>query len=203
MHKRTHQGFSVQNRGTVSSLLISCILRINVAGRSVCKALWLKGKYGNRISISWVNSVRHDFTIILRDRAQCTIGAFLMVDGPLYIKAEREANVLIGDKVFFNHNCSITAMESVKIGNACNIANNVVIVDHDHSVSEYGVVAGYKMESVEIGNNVWICANVTILKGVHIGDGAVIAAGAVVNCDVPACELWGGVPAKKIKRLKE
>lgn len=90
-------------------------------------------------------------------------------------------------------------MESVTIGNKCNIANNVVIVDHDHMISEYGVVAGYNTAAVEIGNNVWIGANVTILKGTHIGNGAVIAAGAVVNCDVPSCEVWGGVPAKRIR----
>ena len=50
-----------------------------------------------------------------------------MVDGPLYIKAEGSAKVSIGNEVFFNHNCSITSMESVTIGNKRNIANNVVI----------------------------------------------------------------------------
>jgi len=54
---------------------------------------------------------------------------------------------------------------------------------------------------VHSGNNVWIGANTVILRGVSIGDGAVIAAGAVVNHDVPSYEIWGGVPARKIRNL--
>lgn len=51
---------------------------------------------------------------------------------------------------------------------------------------------------VKVGNDVWIGARVTILEGIEIGDGAVIAAGAVVNKDVEPYSIYGGVPAKKI-----
>ena len=51
-----------------------------------------------------------------------------------------------------------------------------------------------------IGDHVWIGARAVVLKGVTIGDGAVIAAGAVVTHDVPAHTLVGGVPAKIIKQ---
>lgn len=95
-----------------------------------------------------------------------------MSAGPCYIKCTEKAQCRIGEKVFMNHNCSITSAEEITIGDACNIANNVVIV-----------------------------ANTVILKGVSIEDGAVIAAGAVVNYDIPAYEIWGGVPAKKIRVL--
>jgi acetyltransferase-like isoleucine patch superfamily enzyme len=53
-------------------------------------------------------------------------------------------------------------------------------------------------EPINIGNDVWIGANSTILKGVNIGDGAVIAAGAVVTKDVGAYTIVAGVPARKI-----
>ena len=56
---------------------------------------------------------------------------------------------------------------------------------------------GLTSSPVIIGDSVWIGANAVILKSVKIGEGAVIAAGAVVNCDVPAYEIWGGIPAKK------
>lgn len=57
------------------------------------------------------------------------------------------------------------------------------------------------MASVTIGNKVWIGATATILSGVSIGDGAVIAAGAVVTKDVPAHTIAGGVPAKILKEI--
>lgn len=100
-----------------------------------------------------------------------------------------------------NHNCSITCAEEITIGDACNIANNVVIVDHDHRLGKYGVEDGLESTPVHIGKNVWIGANAVILRGVSIGDGAIVAAGAVVNHDIPAHEIWGGIPAKKIKKL--
>ena len=54
---------------------------------------------------------------------------------------------------------------------------------------------------INIGNNVWCGANVTILKGGHIGDGTVIATEAVVNKDVPAHTVVGGVPAIVLKEI--
>lgn len=57
--------------------------------------------------------------------------------------------------------------------------------------------------SISIGNDVWIGANVAILDGVRIGDGAIIAANALVNKDVPAYTIVGGVPAKIIKKRFE
>jgi acetyltransferase-like isoleucine patch superfamily enzyme len=54
-----------------------------------------------------------------------------------------------------------------------------------------------------VGKNVWIGAHATILQGVTIGDNAVVAAGAVVNKDVPANTIVGGIPAKPIKTIPE
>ena len=55
-------------------------------------------------------------------------------------------------------------------------------------------------EPVEIGNDVWIGSNVIVLRGVHVGNGAIIAAGAVVTKDVPEYTIVGGVPAHTIKK---
>ncbi|KRM20611.1 MAG: Hypothetical protein LKU_02071 [Lactobacillus kefiranofaciens] len=96
---------------------------------------------------------------------------------------------------------SITAVEKINIGNHVNIANNVVIVDHDHFVDKKGVHGNLITAPVNIEDHVWIGANVTITKGVNIGEGAVIAAGAVVTHDVPAHTVVGGIPANKIKKI--
>lgn len=147
-----------------------------------------------------VNSLKGRMLIYISDTSKISIGQFLMSAGPTYLKAEHGGEIIIGKKVFINHNFSATAMDKIIIGDKCNIANNVVIVDHDHAIIDGSPSSSeYTIQPVYIGNRVWIGANVTILKGVTIGDDSVIAAGAVVNSDIPSQEIWGGVPAKKIK----
>lgn len=70
----------------------------------------------------------------------------------------------------------------------------------DETIFEEVTYADSEKHHVLIGNDVWIGANVTILNGVHIGDGAIIAAGAVVVKDVPPYTIVGGVPAKEIRK---
>lgn len=105
-----------------------------------------------------------------------------------------------------------------KIGKFCSISWNVGIggANHDyHRISQHAFLyasqfgfledkqkPGYDRFSTdcEIGNDVWIGCNAVICRGVHIGDGAVIGAGAVVTKDVEPYTIVGGVPAKLIKR---
>lgn len=99
----------------------------------------------------------------------------------------------------------------LKIGNYCSIAQNVTfILDADHYVnhlSSYpfktlivnGELEGVSKGDIIVDDDVWIGYGVTVLSGVHIGQGAVIAAGAVVSRDVPPYAIVGGVPAKVIK----
>lgn len=160
-----------------------------------------KVRYPKKIQLSIINSIRGKFKIDLQSNSNLRVGRFLMSQGPLYIKEVGEANITVGDYVFFNHNCSITAAEKIKIGNHVNIANNVVIVDHDHFVDEKGVHGKLITAPVNIEDYVWIGANVTITKGVNIGEGAVVVAGAVVTHDVPEHTIVGGLPARVIKGI--
>lgn len=97
------------------------------------------------------------------------------------------------------------------IGNYCSIAQNVTfILDADHytnHLSTYpykrliltGELEGVSKGNIVIEDDVWIGYGVTVLSGVHIGQGAVVAAGAVVTKNVPPYAIVGGVPAKVIK----
>ena len=147
-----------------------------------------------------INSLKGRIEIDLFSDAKCRIGNFLMTAGPFYIKCKDKAEITIGDNCFFNHNCSLTAAENIVIGNQCMFANNFVVVDHDHDRKDGKILKELVSAPVKIGNNVWCGANVTVLKGVTIGDGAVIAAGSVVNRDVAAYSVVAGVPARKISK---
>ena len=103
----------------------------------------------------------------------------------------------VGDKCFFNQNVSITCKKKIVIGDRCQIANNVVIVDHDHAGSENW--GSYVETPVTIGNDVWIGANVVIMRGTTIGDKAVIGAGSIVKGDVPAGKVFYQKREKMIK----
>lgn len=136
--------------------------------------------------------------INIRSRGKLTVGKDLHARRNLTLLVLNGAKLTIGENVFMNTNVSITAMESVTIGNNVKIANNVVIIDHDHDYMNQNI--GYNSAPVTIGDYVWIGANATILKGVRIGNNAVVAAGAVVTKDVPDNAVVGGVPAKVIKQ---
>jgi len=113
--------------------------------------------------------------------------------------------VTIGNRVYIGRNCTIACHESIDIGQNAMIANGVSIYDHDHGIEQNGIAyrdQPFKSSPVFIGNGAWIGANAVILKGASIGAGSVVAAGAVVVKSIPEFELWGGVPAKFIKKLR-
>lgn len=110
----------------------------------------------------------------------------------------------VGSWVFINRDVMIVALDSIEIGSGSRVAERVSIRDHDHSFSEAGRPIreqGYVTAPIRIGKECWIGCNAVILKGVTIGDGSVIGAGAVVTRDVPARSLALGVPARVVRDL--
>lgn len=100
---------------------------------------------------------------------------------------------------YANSDTKIRCSCSITIGNDVAISHNVTIMDADfHNIEGIS-----DCDPVKIGDHVWIGTKATILKGVSIGNGAIIAAGAVVTKDIPEKALAAGVPAKVIKENVE
>lgn len=103
-------------------------------------------------------------------------------------------------------NTTIIASQNIKIGHNVMIGGGVTIIDTDFHSMNYELwntpfdEKEMIRENVTIGNNVFIGMDSLILKGVTIGNGVVIAARSVVTKDIPANEIWGGNPAKFIKK---
>ncbi len=131
-----------------------------------------------------------------------------------------QGRVRVGDFTLLN-GALLMAEEWIEIGHHCLISWNVGIADSDfhpldpvqrmldcEALAPYFEEGGVQKKRpeigkkpVKIGNNVWIGMNATILKGVEIGDHAVVAAGAVVSRSVEAGTIVAGNPAKVVKRL--
>lgn len=113
------------------------------------------------------------------------------------------ANLIIGDNVWIGHQSLIVCSASVTIGSNVNIAPRVYIGTGTHEINPEGPsVAGKGISKpIIIGNGAWLCANSQILAGVSVGDCSIVAMGGVILKDVPSHEVWGGVPAKMLKKL--
>lgn len=109
-------------------------------------------------------------------------------------------NLVFGKRVFVNAGCKFQDQGGITIGDDVLIGQNVVIATLNHAMDPDSR-ADMTPKPVHIGNKVWIGANATILPGVNIGEGAIVAAGAVVSKDVPARTVVGGVPARIIKTV--
>lgn len=108
----------------------------------------------------------------------------------------------IGDRVQISRDALFNIQDSLHVGDDVMIAAGCKFIDHDHGFAEADrPMASQPIDTapIHIGNDVWIGANAIVLKGVHIGAGSIIAAGAVVRRDVPANQIWAGVPARYIK----
>jgi len=118
------------------------------------------------------------------------------------VKIINPQNVFIGCSSTINENVLLNASEVVTIGNCCHISSGVTL--HTGSLI---LESDYKNRphihsAIEIKDGCWICSNVTVCQGVVLGEGSVVAAGAVVHKDIPPFELWGGIPARKIRNLR-
>jgi acetyltransferase-like isoleucine patch superfamily enzyme len=116
--------------------------------------------------------------------------------------AKGVGKLAIGDWFFMNHYSFVDCHVRISIGNHVMVGPYAYIADFDHDtrVTEGPKIQGATLgEPVSIGNHVWIGAHAVVLKGVTIGDGAVVAAGAVVTQNVPSMAVVGGVPARLLK----
>lgn len=103
---------------------------------------------------------------------------------------------------YVNYNVTILDTSPVVLGDGCFIAPGVTISCAAHPVDASQRLQGIEISKpITIGEGVWIGANATICGGVHIGDHAVIGAGAVVLKDVPANSVAVGVPARMARKI--
>jgi len=136
-----------------------------------------------------------------------TIADHSSLFGPLYFEVGPGAELHIGSRVVFGQMVNIAAGQSVTLEDGALIGPMSHIRDTDHAFdnTKRVSVATYPGQSapIVIKRGAWLGANVHVLKGVTIGEGAVIGAGSVVTKDVPDMAVAVGVPAKVIRFRKQ
>lgn len=108
----------------------------------------------------------------------------------------RPERISIGDRTIIGMQCFLGGEAGLTIGSNVNISSYAVLLGGRHDVNDPKFSS--ILEPMVIDDYVWIATRATVTGGVHIGRGAVVAAGAVVTKDVPPYAIVGGVPAKKI-----
>jgi acetyltransferase-like isoleucine patch superfamily enzyme len=160
---------------------------------------------GSRVDFLRARGARH---------GHLRVGASSMIDAKLGFDRS-EAEIVIGDRTFVGRS-ALVAAQRISIGNDVLISWDVTIVDHDSHAIDFagrrhdveGWLAGRKdwshveISPVSIADKVWIGFGAAVLKGVTIGEGAVIAARSLVVKDVAPWTLVAGNPARPIRDLK-
>jgi acetyltransferase-like isoleucine patch superfamily enzyme len=121
----------------------------------------------------------------------CSIAALAFLHGP----------ITLGANVSINARASLDGgAAGITIGDGCRIATGATLYAFDHGMAPERAIREQPVTSrgITLGADVWVGANAGLCDGVRIGDGAVIAMGAVVTADVPAFAIVGGVPARVI-----
>ena len=151
-----------------------------------------------------LSSVRCDgrSPVLYTDGQPITIGPRLSIRGRtarVELGTERGGTLTLGREVYLNQGASVIASDSVTIGDRVRIGDHASIHDSDyHPVS---ADLPLRVKPIVIESDVWIGRAAVIMPGVHIGQGSVVAAGAVVTHSVPPRSLVAGVPARVIREL--
>lgn len=139
--------------------------------------------------------------VMVKNHGRITIGERLLMYGGT-VRGELVTApggvIEIGDQVFINYGVSISAHTLVKIGNRCQIGNYSLLMDNDYHQIGDKTMLGHSTPII-LEDDVWLGARVIILKGVTIGQGAVIGAGSVVTRDIPPRSVAVGQPARVVK----
>lgn len=131
-------------------------------------------------------------------RAGIDVGTAIVESGCFFFAA----NVSLGEYAVINHRCYFDSKDQITIGPRAGLAMETMLFTSDHELGDEAKRwAAFKTAPIVIGAGSWLGVRAMVLPGVTIGDGCIVAAGAVVTRDLEPNGLYAGVPAKRIRDL--
>jgi acetyltransferase-like isoleucine patch superfamily enzyme len=175
-------------------------------GRLLGRYLWRRffTAAGRRWSTDGLVFFGRELELEIGAEGRVDFGRFVWIGDKTKIRCH-EGRVEIGEKTVMGQECTISAYQRVRIGEQCVIADRAMFIDFDHGVVEVERpirLQGIYKRDVEVGSNVWIGYGACILRGVSVGDNAIVGTNSVVTKDVPANAVVAGIPARII-RMRE
>ncbi len=177
------------------------ILKQRRAGNRVSFSAYFKGHEG--ITLGRGCKIHADASVDASRSPGVRFGDKVTLNRYAYVQGGN-GGVRLGNRVEINNFSIVNGTGGVDIGDDTLIGPGVRIISYQHRYARGSTIRSQSVEAkpIRIGRDVWLGANSIILAGITIGDGAVVAAGAVVRDDVPANAVVAGVPAA-IKKYRE
>jgi acetyltransferase-like isoleucine patch superfamily enzyme len=170
-------------------------------GRLYLRLAWLKLRFRGRLVTDGLCFIGPGVTLEIGKDAKLHLGRWSWIGHGSKIRAH-EGEVRIGAKTVIGQECTISSFQHVSIGRECVVADRVMLIDFDHGVVEVERPIreqGIYKRDVRVGNNVWMGYGACVLRGVTVGDNAIVGTSSVVTKDVPDNAVVGGAPAKLIR----
>jgi acetyltransferase-like isoleucine patch superfamily enzyme len=167
----------------------------------LARFLFLKLRYGKRLQTDGICFICPGVQLEIGREATLHIGRWAWLGHNTKIRVH-EGEVSIGAKTVMGQECTISAFQHVSIGRECIVADRVMLIDFDHGVVEVERpirLQGIYKRDVRVGHNVWLGYGACVLRGVAVGDNAIVGTSAVVTKEVPANAVVGGSPARLIR----
>jgi acetyltransferase-like isoleucine patch superfamily enzyme len=169
--------------------------------RLLIRLAWLRLRFRGRLQTDGLAFVGPGVKLEIRRGARLFLGRWSWIGHGCKIRVH-EGEVHIGAKTVLGQECTISAYQHVSIGRECVIADRVMLIDFDHGVVDVELpirLQGIYKRDVDVGHNVWIGYGTCVLRGVRVGDNAILGTSAVVTRDVPDNAIVAGVPARVIR----
>ncbi|HZL48637.1 MAG TPA: acyltransferase [Solirubrobacteraceae bacterium] len=169
--------------------------------RLFARFLFLKLRHGRRLQTDGICFICPGVKLEIGRHATLRIGRWAWLGHGTKIRVH-EGEVSIGAKTVIGQECTISAFQHVSIGREGIVADRVMLIDFDHGVVEVERpirLQGIYKRDVRVGHNVWIGYGACILRGVTIGDNAIVGTSSVVTKEVPENAVVAGSPSRVIR----
>ena len=166
---------------------------------------WLKLRWRGRLQTDGIAFVCPGVQFEIGKGARVVLGRWSWLGHGTKVRAH-EGEVVIGAKTVLGQECTISAYQHVSIGRECIVADRVMLIDFDHGMVEVERpvrLQGIYKRDVRVGHNVWLGYGACVLRGVTVGDNAVVGTNAVVTKDLPDNAVAAGVPARVVRMRPE